>query len=130
MIDPDPGPKARGEVVAGPQRSLLFGNQRNLAPGRGDTRRFANCRVLQRIARADLPLCCDRTAKAEFEPLTALSTRQHRPRGVVGVGRAGVGAVELVDGGRQVQRGQDIPLEAKLVVVEPFRFQRGASDIE
>ncbi|GAA3278090.1 hypothetical protein GCM10020258_60380 [Sphingomonas yabuuchiae] len=108
----------------------MFWNQRNLAPGRGGTRRFANCRVLQRIARADLPLGCDRAAKAEFEPFAALRAREHRPCGVIGVGRAGVGAVKLVDGGGQVQRRADIPFEAKLVIVEPLRLQRGAGDIE
>jgi len=75
VVDADPGSQARGEVVAGPERSLLLGHKRDLAAGRSRTRCLADFCVLQRVAGADLPLGCDRAVEADLKPFAALRAR-------------------------------------------------------
>src|SRR4249919_2762892 len=86
--------------------------------------RFGHLGLLQGVAGRHLPAAGDVTGEAEFEPLAALLAAQDERAAAVGVGYAGVGTVELVDGYRSQQPVNRLPLGADLVIVEPLGLQR------
>ena len=59
-----------------------------------------------------------------FEAAGALRPGEHEPGRVRGVGRAGVGAVELVERGGRQQALDRRPFGPQLIIVEPLGLQR------
>ena len=99
-------------------------HQRHLAvAGGAGSGRLGDLRLLPGIAGRNLPIVADAPLKAELEALAALLAGQD-VRLPAGFGSAGVGAVELIDGGGSQQAFDRLPLGAELIIVEPLGLQR------
>jgi hypothetical protein len=121
--------EAVGDVIAGPRRRLGARHQRHLAAGGRGAGGGADFGILPGKAGGKLPLRRDLAVGAEFEALAALFAGQFDGAGD-GAGGAAVGAIELVDGGGEVEAGGDIPFGADFVIVEAFGFEIGEAGIE
>src|SRR5262249_31936460 len=112
----------RQNLIVIPQREGVvrdLGDLRSRARRRSST---GNECVLPGVAAHNIPSTCDASVPSQLEAICALTSGLHDPRGIVGVRRACVRAIETIYGGGEGQATPHIPLNAGLVNGEFLRL--------